>query len=428
MLGLYRILTTVGLPVIAYQLRRRAALGLEDAGRRNERRGLTDKPRPEGPLVWTHAASVGEAVSVLPLIERLLHDRPEISVLLTTGTVTSANLCAEALPARAFHQYLPVDRPAWVRRFLDYWRPDAVVWVESDFWPNALQEIRTRDIPAALVNARMSARSYKRWQKFPADAKRVLSSFRVCLAPDEDQAAQLRVLGAGHVDITGNLKDAAAPLNADATELERLKALIGARPVWHAASTHPGEEDIAGEVHAALKAAFPDLLTIITPRHPTRGSGVAKALRTHGLTVAQRSLGQDIAADSDIYVADTMGELGLMYRLSTVVFVGGSLVPHGGQNLREPAKLHCAVLHGPHIFNFLNVAAQLTAVGAARLVADAEALRLAVNALLAEPAAADAMAEAASLAVDQSQSVLDAAATALEPVLKHLDDDVQTPA
>jgi 3-deoxy-D-manno-octulosonic-acid transferase len=428
MLGLYRALTIIGLPLIVFHLKRRAAQGLEDPARWNERRGQSDKLRPEGPLIWVHAASVGEAVSVLPLIARLRRDRPHLSVMLTTGTVTSAQLCADSLPDGAFHQYFPVDRPAWVRRFLDHWRPDAILWVESDFWPNALAEIRRRKIPTALVNARLSERSFQRWKKFPAAAKQILSSFQTCLAPDADQAKRLDVLNAGRIEITGNLKDAAVPLAADADELKWLKALIGDRPVWHAASTHPGEEAIARDVHIALKKDFPDLLTIVTPRHPNRGAEVAKLLSAGDLKVARRSLRHAIRAETDIYLADTMAEMGLLYRLSTIVFVGGSLTPHGGQNLREPAKLHSAVLHGPYVSNFTSVAAQLTAAGAARLVADGEALRMAVSALLSEPAAADAMAQAASQAVDQSESVLDAVAAALDPVLSHLDDAGDAPA
>jgi len=427
MLGLYRALTVIGGPIILMQLMRRAAQGLEDPARKNERRGLSDRPRPPGPLIWSHAASVGEAVSVLPLIDRLLQDHPDASVLLTTGTVTSARLCAERLPERAFHQYVPVDRPAWVRRFLDHWHPDAILWVESEFWPNALQEIRKRRIPAALVNARMSDRSFRRWKKFPGDAQNVMSSFQTCLAPDADQAERLKNFHARRIEITGNLKDAATPLTANDDDLAQLQGMIGARPVWHAASTHDGEEQIAGEVHKELKSRFPDLLTVITPRHPDRGEAIARFLNTTNLKVARRSLGQEISADTDIYVADTLGEMGLLYRISTVVFVGGSLVPHGGQNLREPAKLHSAVLYGPHIFNFVGVAAQLSSVGAARLVADAEALRWAVNALLSEPAAATAMAEAASLAVDRSDVVLDATVAALEPVLKQLAEPDHAP-
>jgi len=422
MFGFYRALTIIGGPFVALHLNRRAARGLEDPVRKNERRGLSEKARPPGPLVWTHAASVGEAVSVLPLIEQLLKDRPNINVLVTTGTVTSAKMCADGLPEGAFHQYMPVDRPSWVRRFFDHWQPDVILWVESEFWPNALQEIRQRHIPAALINARISDRSFKRWKKFPLVAKEVLSSFQTCLSPDTDQAERLKKLNAADIQITGNLKDAAPPLLADQTELERLKKRIGSRPVWHAASTHLGEEAIAGEVHQALKEKFPNLLTIVTPRHPNRGHDIAKTLTAGKLNVAQRSKGQEIASGTDIYLADTMGEMGLMYRLATVVFVGGSLVPHGGQNLREPAKLQSAVLHGPHIFNFLAVAAQLTAVGAARLVTDAEALRMAVSALLSEPDAATAMADAASSAVDQSESVLQSVTQALEPVLKNLDD------
>lgn len=421
--GLYRALTTIAGPAIFVALERRARRGREDLERRNERRGIAAMARPEGPLIWVHAASVGETVSVIPLIEALLQKLPQVQVMVTTGTVTSARLCAEMLPERAFHQYVPVDRPAWVARFLDHWRPDLGLWVESEFWPNLMASARERGIPAALLNARISARSYRRWRRFPGFIQSLLAGFSVALAPDDNEAERLRGLGAENVEVTGNLKDAAGPLPVDQTELEGLQEMIGERPVWLAASTHLGEESIAGRVHRIISREYPDLLTIIAPRHPQRGADIAAHLSGQKIKVARRSLGQIVTDGVGIYVADTLGELGLIYRLSSVVFIGGSLIPHGGQNLREAARLDCAILHGPHMENFSPIVAQLSEVGAAREVADEDALVRAVGALLVEPDAAAAMAAAGNQALEQSDSVIDKVLGALGPLLDGLTEN-----
>jgi 3-deoxy-D-manno-octulosonic-acid transferase len=427
MFALYRTLTSLGGPLISWHLSRRAKKGKEDRARSNERKGLAARPRPEGPLVWLHAASVGESASIIPLIERLQQDMPELNFVLTTGTITSARLCEERLTGKAFHQYVPVDRGAWVDRFLDHWKPDLALWVESEFWPNLLYHLKTRNIPTVLVNARMSVKSYARWMKAQKTARNLLGCFDLCLVPDHHMADRLRDFGVNRVALTGNLKDASPPLPVDETELVNLAKAIGSRAVWVAASTHPGEEGLAEHVHEHLAPDYPDILTIIAPRHPERGDEIVQGLRLSGADVAQRSKGDPITSHTEFYVADTLGELGLIYRLATVVFVGGSLVPHGGQNLREPARLRSAILHGPHIANFANVAQQLGEVGAARQVEDESALTRAVSALLSEPAAAEAMATGAGNIVDNSQHVLNRTLEALAPYLSPLQRSLPGP-
>jgi 3-deoxy-D-manno-octulosonic-acid transferase len=419
MLTLYRAATTAALPLIDLLLRHRVMRGKENPSRIDERRGIPSLERPPGKLVWLHAASLGEAQSILRLVDRLLHDRPDLSALVTTGTVTSARMLANRLPARALHQFVPVDRVSWIRRFLDHWRPDAACWVESELWPNLLLEAKVRGIPLALVNARISEKSYTAWQRAPATARRLLGLFDVILAQDATIAGRLCDLGAERVTVSGNLKAAAAPLPAEADALVDLQDAFADRPIWLAASTHAGEETMIGEAHRQVASNRPGLLTIIAPRHPNRGGEIAAALRSAGLRVARRSLGEPIAGDTDIYLADTTGELGLFYRLVPLAFIGGSLVPHGGQNMLEPAQLGCAILHGPHVANFAVIAQDLAAAGATRTVADAATLADAVARLLSRPAELRAMAAAAGEAARQQAGVLDDVVRSLAPLLDH---------
>jgi 3-deoxy-D-manno-octulosonic-acid transferase len=408
-LALYRALTDAGLPLIRLALARRMREGREDAARFAERMGEASRPRPDGRLVWIHAASVGESLSVLTLIDRLLA-QGNVTVLITTGTVTSARLLAERLPRGAIHQYAPVDRAAWVACFLDHWRPDLALWVESEFWPNTLVALRARRIPALLVNARLSPRSLARWRRMPGTIRRLLATFEACLAQSEDDARALVELGAENVRAPGNLKFAAAPLPCDEAELARLQAALGARPRWLAASTHAGEEEM---VAAARRDGA---LAIVVPRHPQRGSEIAAALRGKGLRVALRSQAAPLDG-ADVYVADTMGELGLFFRLAPVAFMGGSLVPHGGQNILEPARLGAAVVHGPHMTNFRDIAREMDAAGAALEVRDAAALGTAVDSLLSDPARRAHMAEAASRVAAGKARVLDETLAAIAPFL-----------
>ena len=424
MVGLasYRTLTTLAAPLIGLYLRRRRSQGKEDRARFGERLGHAGRERPAGPITWIHAASVGEAISVLPLIERIATAVPDGHVLLTTGTVTSARLMAERLPPRAFHQYVPADRPDAVRRFLDHWRPDVVLWVESELWPNLISASAAR-APLILVNGRMSERSFRRWQRFPRMATDVLGRFALCLAQNEKEARRLVGLGARHVRCVGNLKNAAPPLPVDEVELAHMRTSLGSRPRWLAASTHAGEETIAVEVHRALKRDHPGLLTIIVPRHAMRSSMVAEKLASADLVVATRGGGEPVTAETDIYVAATMGELGLFYRLADLVFVGGSLVPHGGQNPLEPARLDCAILYGPHMENFADATSELEAAGAAERVDGGEALAAALGRFLAMPERCAARTAAARGVAAAKGEVLDAVFAEIAPFLPDLDNE-----
>jgi len=415
--SLYRGVTTAGLPLVELLLQRRLMRGKEEPSRIDERRGIPSIQRPSGPIVWIHAASIGEAQSVLVLIERILRIAPELNLLMTTGTVTSARMMSERLPPRAIHQYVPVDRVAWVRRFLEYWRPAAALWVESELWPNLLLESRRAGIPLALVNARMSENSRTSWGRAPKAARELLSCFGTILAQDQEIAARLEALGARNVSVTGNLKLAAAPLPATAASLIALQDAIGGRPTWVAASTHRGEEDIVGAVHKGLAGKHPGLLTLLAPRHPQRGDDVELALTKAGLTVARWSRSDAITPETDIYLADGTGLLGQLYRVAPIAFIGGSLIPHGGQNMLEAAQLRCAVLYGPHIDNFRSIANELQAAGASREVADGDALQRAVAELLASPERAADMAEAADGAASRKQEVIDLVMRHLQPLI-----------
>jgi len=406
-LALYRGVTALAGPLVERYLDHRLAQGKEEAARLGERRGAASRPRPAGFLAWVHGASVGEAVSALPLVDRLLAHG---SVLVTTGTVTSAALMAERLPAGALHQYVPVDRHAWVARFLEHWRPDLALWLESELWPNLVLATAARGVPMVLVNGRMSARSFARWHWAPGTIRQLLGAFDACLAQSEPIAARFRALGARAVSAPGNLKFAAPPLPADAAALAALRAALGDRPRWLAASTHPGEEAIAGRVHQALAAKFPGLLTIVAPRHPARGAEIAAALPGR---VTRRAAGQP--PDGDIHVADTLGELGLFYRVAPLVFIGRSLAAEGGQNPLEPARLGCAVLHGPHMENFIDALELLG--NALTRVDDEPALAGAVGMLLADAEHRAALGARARERATRGADVLDAVMTALAPYL-----------
>jgi 3-deoxy-D-manno-octulosonic-acid transferase len=413
---LYRALTVLGWPLIRLYLARRLAAGKEDRTRFGERLGHPGLPRPAGPLVWLHGASVGEAMSLLPLVEALAR-RPGLSLLVTTGTVTSARLLAERLPAGVVHQYLPVDRPAGARRFLDHWRPDLALWAESDFWPNLLAQARRRKIPLVLVQGRISERSFRGWRRLPGFIREVLAGFALCLAQTPEDARRLESLGAARVLCLGNLKQSGAPLPCDAADLSSLSARVAGRPVWLAASTHEGEEALAGAVHQRLTDRFPTLLTLVAPRHPARGPAVGSALEGMGLRVALRSRAEAPGPETDIYVVDTLGELGLFYRLAPVVAMGKSFVAEGGQNPFEPASLGAAVLFGPRMSNFAAMAAAMRAAGAAREVADARDLAEALAELFADPDRLARARRAALAWAGAGGDVLDAVLGALAPFL-----------
>jgi len=417
---LYRGLTQPLAPLVEVWLRRRRKQGKEDPLRLEERRGIPSIARPFGPLVWIHAASVGEATAMLALIERLLEERRTLEVLVTTGTVTSATLLDKRLPARARHQYVPVDLPRWIGRFLDHWRPDLALWVESELWPNLVLATHARGIPMVLINGRLSAASYARW-RWGADLIRpVLSAFATCFAQDEVQAERLRRFGVREVAMIGDVKAAAASLPVDLLQLKQLRHQVGPRPLWVAASTHAGEEEIVACVHRQLVADHPGLLTIIAPRHSARGDAIEAMLAARGLRTARKARSEPVTRETDFYLADTMGELGLFYRLAEIAFIGGSLVAKGGHNPFEAARLDCAVVHGPYVSNCARMAGELAAAGASETVSDGEALARAISTLLADRRLRAERAAAGMRVAAAGLGILDAVLVRLVPWLDPL--------
>lgn len=402
----WAVAATAAAPGLRVMLRARLRRGKELPGRLRERRGIDPTPRPCGRLIWLHAASVGETVSVLPVLPELVGDA---TILFTTGTVTSAAMLTQrlepALAGRVLHRFVPLDVPAWVARFLDHWRPDVAGFVESELWPNLLAACRTRGIPTMLINARLSERSLAGWQRAPSLARQMLGGFARVQPRSETDAARLRLLGCPELMDAGDLKLAAPPLPADAVEAGRLAGMLCGRPVWLAASTHEGEDEIILAAHRKLAADHAGLLTIIAPRHPDRGAAIAGD--------AYRSRGESPPREG-VWIADTLNELGLWYRLAPIAFVGRSLVPPGGgQNPLEPARLGCAIAVGPHTGNFSEHVELLRTAGGLAVVRDAAELAGWVDALLRDPERRKAMGEAARAAVRRQEDLPHRTAAAL---------------
>jgi 3-deoxy-D-manno-octulosonic-acid transferase len=395
----YRTLTSLARPFAGTLLRRRAKKGKELPERFAERLGRSSTNRPDGVLWWFHAASIGETNAVLPLIAEIRRRHPHIRILLTTVTVTSSQLARQRLPQGAIHQFIPLDSVVFVRRFLKHWRPDLGLFTESEIWPNLIVEAGAANIPLVLLNARMSQKSYKRWLRFSSLSRPVFSRFHLVLAQNRRIARRIRDLGAQHAMVAGNLKHDAPPPPVDSAELNDWRRQTADRPVFLAASTHPGEDEIIATVHAALKSAMPSLLTIIVPRHPERGEEVSALLQRQNLAAVRRSQGSPVALETDVYVADTIGELGLFYSLAPYAFIGGSLVNHGGQNPIEAVKLGAGVLSGPHVFNFIETYRFLNRYGGCRFVRGADDLAAVLMELFHDAQATERMKAAAKGAV-----------------------------
>jgi 3-deoxy-D-manno-octulosonic-acid transferase len=415
---LYRFLTDLCAPLVAIFLRVRLARGREDAERFAERFGHPSKPRPSGRLVWCHAASVGEASSLLLLIERMHDIFPDIFVVLTTGTVTAAQMAEKRLPSYALHQYVPVDLVPCIARFLDHWQPILAIWTESELWPNTLKALRERAIPAILLNARMSDKSFRNWSCVKGFARELLSSFRLCLAQTESDRERFAALGATPVKCVGNLKYVSSPLPFDERELAQMREKTKGRPLWLMASTHEGEEEMALCAHCLLLLQHPRLLTVIVPRHPARGDEIAERIGSFGLTCARRSKGETIDGNSQVYLADTIGEIGLFYALCPVTVLGGSFTETGGHNPIEPAQLGSAVIFGPSMFNFSEIAQEFISDHAATQIQREDEIAPAVNRLWMQNAERDRQIEAARLLADKKRSILNQIILEISPWLK----------
>jgi len=391
----YRLATRALEPLAPRLLDARARRGKEDPVRVDERMGFTRAERPAGDLVWLHGVSVGESLSLLPVVERFVKARPDLTVLVTSSTVTSAHILAERLPAGVIHQYAPVDAPGVVARFLDHWRPGLAVFVESELWPNLLLEAQRRGVKLALVSARITEKTVEGWARFPASARALTGAFDLVLPQDAVSAQRLESMGA-RIDGLVNLKLSGDPLPHDAAAFSRLSAAIGDRPVIVAASTHEGEE-VA--IVRALDRLGDRVCLILAPRHPERGPHIAQALQREGYAFAMRSRGETIGPDTDIYLADTLNEMGLFLRLADVVVMGGSfapaigLPPVGGHNPLEPARLGRPTITGPDASNWAPVTSALSEAGGLVLVQAPSDLPGVIEPLLADLNAAKAMGE-----------------------------------
>ncbi|MFV0243714.1 MAG: 3-deoxy-D-manno-octulosonic acid transferase [Qingshengfaniella sp.] len=423
-LAAYRLVTAGGDAWARRKLARRLAEGKEHSGRLEERMGRASVSRPEGPLIWFHAASVGESLALLELIRLLLEEDPALTCLITTGTVTSSEILAARMPERCLHQFVPLDLQPYVRGFLAHWRPDLAVWTESELWPNLILDTRAAGIPLVMLNARLSDRSIKRWQWAPRAARTILSCFDLVQAQDQRTAAALARFGVpgDRLQVTGSLKEGSPPLACDEAERSRLTRLLQGRLVWLAASTHPGEDEMMIAAHMQISRSMPRLMMILAPRHPARGDAVSDLLTEAGVTHARRSRQQDPDAGTQVLLADTMGEMGLWYRLAPVSFVGGSLVDVGGHNPFEPAALGSAILHGPHVDNFEDIYSRLDAAGGARAVARSEDLPDALDRVI-RPDISAPMALAAWEISSEGADVTDRALAALRTRLPGLGAD-----
>lgn len=414
----YRLAGAAAYPLARPYVAWRASRGKEDRARAKERYGIASRPRPEGPLIWVHAASVGETIAVVPLIESILDYG--VAIVLTTGTVTSATVAQERLGGRVTHQYVPLDLKPAVSRFLDHWRPDLAIIAESEIWPMTILELGSRRVPQVLVNGRLSDRSYSSWKKRSHIAEALFENLAHVVAQSETDGERFRSLGARPVTVSGNLKVDTRPPPVDERTLAALRRQIGGRPTWAAVSTHDGEEIVAAEVHAALRKRHPDLLTIIVPRHPDRAEALAAQFAEMGLTVVRRSAGKPIAPATDILLGDTIGEMGLYLRLTEIAFVGRSLTSEGGQNPLEPAMLETAVLAGRNVQNFRESYQRLLDAGGAKLVRDRNMLAGAVNFLLTNEPARRQMMAAGAAAVEEMRGALARTLKSLEPYIQPL--------
>lgn len=402
-LSLYRLGARALEPLAPLLLQRRARQGKEDPARVEERLGFPTLGRPCGPLVWVHGASVGETLSAVPLVERIGRERPDVSVLVTSGTTASAEILAQRLPAFALHQYVPVDTPSAVDRFLDHWRPDLVILLESEIWPNMILGAEQRGARLALISARFTEAAQSGWKRAPGSARRVLSAFDLVLPQDDASADRLAALGARVIG-RANLKLVGDPLTHDQGEFERLSGAAGDRAVVVSASTHPGEESVVDLAVADLPGRP---LHLVAPRHPRRADAIEAELSLRGRSVARRSRGESLSPDVDVYLADTLGELGLFFRLGDVIVLGGGWAAGvGGHNPLEPARLGKAVVSGPHVANWAGVFEAMVEADAVRL-ADRGELAGVVASLLADPAGAWSLGERARAFARRQDGAMD---------------------
>ncbi len=346
-------------------LRYRLIKGKEDKKRFLERRGITSLSRPLGYLIWFNAASVGEALSILNLIENLGKNKKEIKFLITTTTISSSLILMKMMPRNCVHQFSPIDTFSATKNFLDHWKPDLAIFVESEFWPRLIFDIKKRDIPLGLINGRMEKKTFENWLRIKTTSKQILEKFDFVYAHDHLTAKRLLSLGITKKILLGIIssKEQAIPLTYNSNEYYKFKKLFKDKKIWVAASTHEGEEEIIINAQEKLHSIDKNFLLILIPRHPNKAKQLYRKQSNVDL-IKIRSKGHKITDKTSIYLADTLGELGLWYKLCKIVFLGGSLVRIGGHNPYEPCRFGNAIITGPYVYNFQKAFDQLYDVGA----------------------------------------------------------------
>jgi len=423
-LAAYRLAGMAITPALPFYLIARALRGKEEWRRWPERLGRGRRAhikRPGGPLVWLHAASVGETMALVPIIDHILAQ--QIHIVLTTGTCASAHLVETHFGDRLIHQYVPLDLNGPLRRFLNFWRPDLVLVCESEIWPRRIEMLAQRRIPQLVLNAHLSTRSFKRWKKHPALARAIFSKFDSVLCQEQQDFDYYRDLGVAKCEICGNLK-ADVILTSKAPETDLYVQALGNRPRWAAISTHDGEEMMAAEVHRLLRKRHPDLVTLIVPRHIERAQAIADALKAAGLRIVRKSQQQLPQANTDILLGDTVGEMGFYLKLTEIAFVGKSMNEGahegGGHNPLEPALTGVAILSGPNIENFKTTYQQLLQNQAVHLVNDTTMLAGYVHHLLERPAMRQKMIAQGQQTARAMSGAAERSLVVIEPFLKPL--------
>lgn len=419
MLILYQLLARLIRPFyVKVILKNRITQEKEDGLRVHEKLGTSSIQRPQGLLLWVHAASVGETLSVRKLVSELQERYPHFTILMTTGTRTSSEIVQQKFPDSVLHQYAPLDFQTYVKRFLNFWRPDIALWVESELWPNMLGEIHRRDIPLISINVRFSPKSLKRWRLIPDTFKQIMDNFNHVIVQTKTLEIELKAMGINHVSYFGNLKFATPPLSFDEKMLKTLKSSTKGRPLILAASTHNPEETIFTQAHQKLAKTWPNLLTILVPRHPERSSELQAACQQQGLATQLFSEGCKIQPGTQVFIVDRIGTLGLFYKLCPFAFIGGSLLQRGGHNPIEAAQLGCVPLHGPHIENFQEIYAYFDQYKAVLRIQDEQELLIRLKMLLENPETTKAYQVGGGKALEDQSNILERVVTCLEPHLQ----------
>lgn len=419
MYQIYRLISILVYPFIKLLLKKRISKGKEDPVRFKEKLGIYKLNRPKGRLIWFHAASIGEFNAILPIIKNISEAFPKLNILVTTVTLTSAKLAANNLPKNAFHQFAPLDCDNIVRKFINYWQPNLVIWTESEFWPNLLYRAKDQ-AKVLLINARLSEKSYRRWSYAKALARLVLNCFSLILAQNEESKVFIEKLGIKDVINSGNLKFIAANFSYNQQDFKKLEQELQNRIVVMAASTHPGEEEIFIKIQANLKFIYPKLLMIIAPRHPERKSEVIDKINIKHLNFVTRSSEVEVTPNTDILLVDTIGEFGLFYRLTKIVAMGGSWCKIG-HNFIEPAKLRNIIIFGPRMDNSREVAELFLERKAAILAENQESIQQVIEEYIINPKNFFAIQDNAESTVNEMEKVQEVVMNSLRPFLSDLE-------